>query len=102
MTDSGAILRLSNGVVTTIGGGTGVAFDAAGNRYIADAHLGLVRKLSNGTTTTYPISPPLTFPGDPIRVDSSGNIYDANNSVAGIVSPFGIAVDSSGNIYSSD
>ena len=80
MTNSGAILELSNGVVTTIGGGTGVAFDAAGNRYIADGHLGLVRKLSNGTITTFPMSPPLAFPGDPIRADSSGNIYDANNS----------------------
>jgi len=102
MTNSGAILELSNGVVTTIGGGTGVAFDAAGNRYIADGHLGLVRKLSNGTITTSPMSPPLAFPGDPIRVDSSGNIYDADNSVAGIVSPAGIAIDSSGNIYTSD
>ena len=67
MTNSGAILELSNGVVTTIGGGTGVAFDSAGNRYIADGHLGLVRKLSNGTITTFPMSPPLAFPGDPIR-----------------------------------
>ena len=80
MTNAGAILELSNGVVTTIGGGTGVAFDAAGNRYIADGHLGLVRKLSNGTITIFPMSPPLAFPGDPIRADSSGNIYDANNT----------------------
>jgi uncharacterized protein (TIGR03437 family) len=102
MTNSGAILELSNGVVTTIGGGTGVAFDAAGNRYIADGHLGLVRKFSNGTATTFPMSPPLAFPGDPIRADSSGNIYDANNSALGFALPTGIAVDSSGNIYTSD
>lgn len=101
MTNSGAILELSNGGVTTIGGGSGIAFDAAGNRYIADGHLGLVRKLSNGTTTTFPMSPPLAFPGDPIRVDSSGNIYDANN-IACCIPSVGIAVDSSGNIYSSD
>ncbi|MBZ5609162.1 MAG: hypothetical protein LAP38_12945 [Acidobacteriia bacterium] len=100
--NSGAILKLANGVVTTIGGGTGVAFDAAGNRYIADGHLGLVHKLSNGTITTFPMSPPLAFPGDPIRVDSLGNIYDANNGSLGIPPPAGIAVDSSGNIYSSD
>jgi uncharacterized protein (TIGR03437 family) len=102
MTNSGSILELSNGVVTTIGGGTGVAFDAAGNRYIADGHLGLVRKLANGTTTTFPMSPPLAFPGDPIRTDSSGSIFDANNNVAGVGPVAGIAVDSSGNIYSSD
>jgi uncharacterized protein (TIGR03437 family) len=102
MTNSGVILELSNGVVTTIGGGTGIAFDAAGNRYIADGHLGLVRKLSNGTVTTFPMSPPLAFPGDPVTVDSSGNIYDAINSVCCIPPSVGIAVDSSGNIYSSD
>jgi uncharacterized protein (TIGR03437 family) len=102
MTNSGAILELSNSVVTTIGGGTGVAFDAAGNGYIADGHLGLVRKLSNGTITTSPMSPPLAFPGDPITVDSSGNIYDAINIFCCIPPSVGIAVDSSGNIYSSD
>lgn len=102
MTNSGAILEISNGVVTTIGGGTGVAFDATGNRYIADGHLGLVRKLSNGTITTFPMSPPLAFPGDGIRVDPSGNVYDANNSVLGIPPSVGIAVDSSGRIYTSD
>jgi hypothetical protein len=100
MTNSGAILELSNGVVTAIGGGTGVTFDAAGSRYIADGHLGLVRKLSNGTTTTSPMSPPLAFPGDPIRVDSSGNIYDAG--ALGILPSVGIAVESSGNIYTTD
>lgn len=64
---------------STIGGGTRIAFDADGNRYIADRHLGLVRKLSNGTIATFPVSPPLALPGDPVRADSSGNIYDAIN-----------------------
>jgi uncharacterized protein (TIGR03437 family) len=101
MTDSGAILEISNGVVATIGGGTAVAFDAAGNRYIADGHLGLVRRLSNSVVTTSPMNPPLAFPGDPARVDSSGNVYDASGLGLGVASG-GIAVDSSGNIYSSD
>jgi hypothetical protein len=100
MTNSGAILELSNGVVTAIGGGTGVTFDAAGSSYIADGRLGLVRKLSNGTTTTSPMSPPLAFPGCPIRVDSSGNIYDAG--ALGILPSVGKAVESSGNIYTTD
>jgi uncharacterized protein (TIGR03437 family) len=102
MTSSGAVLEFSNGVITTVGGGTGVAFDTAGNRYIADGHLGLVRKLSNGTAGTFPMSPPLAFPGDRVAVDSSGNTYDANNGVLGFVPPIGIAVDFSGNIYTSD
>ena len=102
MTNSAAILGLSNGVVTTIAGGTAVTLDAAGNRYIADGHLGLIHKLSNRTITTSPISPPLAFPGDPIGADSAGNFYDASNGTLGIPPPVGIAVDSSGNIYSSD
>jgi len=102
MTNFGAILELSNGVVTTIGGGTGVAFDAAGNGYIADGHLGLVRKLSNGTITALPMIPPLVFPGDPSRTDSSGNTYDANTDANNPFVPPAIAADSSGNIYSSD
>jgi uncharacterized protein (TIGR03437 family) len=89
MTNSGAILELSSGVVTTIGGGTGVAFDSAGNRYIADGNLGLVRKLSNGTTTTSPMSPPLAFPGDPIAVDSSGNIYSSDGIHILVLKPSG-------------
>ncbi len=104
MTDSGAILELSNGVATTIGGGTGVAFDAAGNRYIVDGNLGVVRTLSNGTGATLPMSPPLAFGGHPVRVDTSGNVYDAI-SVAGLVGLLpssAIAVDSAGKIYGSD
>ena len=101
MTNSGAILELSNGVVTTVTGGTGVAFDTAGNRYIADTNLGLVRTFSNGTTSIFPMSPALAFPGVPTKVDSSGNVFNATNGVGPLISA-GIAVDSSGNIYGSD
>jgi uncharacterized protein (TIGR03437 family) len=100
MTNSGAILELSNGTVTIVGGGTGVAFDAAGNRYIVDTNLGLVRSLSNGTVSIFPTSPPLAFPGIPAKVDSSGNVFSAR-SVSPLLSA-GIAVDSSANIYGSD
>ena len=78
MTNDGAILKLSNGVVTTVTGGTGIAFDAAGNLYIADGNLGLIRKVSHGTITSFPMSPPLAFPGYGIAVDSSGNIYGSD------------------------
>ena len=87
--NSGAILEISNGVVTSIGGGTGVAFDAAGNRYIVDGNLGLVRNLSNGTTTIFQMGPALAFPGLGIAVDSSGNIYGSDFSRILVLKPAG-------------
>jgi uncharacterized protein (TIGR03437 family) len=87
--NSGVVSELSSGVITTVGGGTGIAFDTAGNRYIADGNLGLVRKLSNGTVTTLPTSPPLAFPGVGIAVDSSGNIYGSDGIHILVLKPAG-------------
>jgi uncharacterized protein (TIGR03437 family) len=89
ITNSGAIFELSNGVFTTVGGGTGVAFDAAGNRYIADGNLGLVRKLSTGTITTFRMTPSLVFPAYGIAVDSSGNIYGSDGLHILVLKPTG-------------
>ena len=45
-----------------------MAFDSAANRYIADGHLGLVRKaLQWCDLPSSRMSLPLAFPGDPIR-----------------------------------
>jgi trimeric autotransporter adhesin len=89
ITNSGAIFELSNGVFTTVGGGTGVAFDAAGNRYIADGNLGLVRNLSNETITTFRMTPSVPFPAYGIVVDSSGNIYGSDGLHILVLKPAG-------------
>lgn len=87
--NSGIIFQIANGAATTIGGGTGLAFDNAGNRYIVDANLGLVRKLSSGTTAISPVSPALTFRGLDIAADSSGNIYGSDFSRILVLKPSG-------------
>jgi uncharacterized protein (TIGR03437 family) len=94
VTSGGAILKLSNGIVTPVTGGTGVALDAAGNVYIADGNLGLIRKVSNGTSTPFPVSPPLAFPGSGIAVDSSGNVYGSDGIHILVLKPTGAATPS--------
>jgi len=100
MTNNGAILKLSNGAWTTVTGGTGVAFDSAGNLYVADGNLGLIRKFSNGTMTAFPVNPPLAFPGYGIAVDSAGNIYGSDTihilvlrPTGAVASPSPVSVD---------
>jgi uncharacterized protein (TIGR03437 family) len=89
MTNGGAILKLSNGGVTTVTGGTGVTLDASGNLYVADGNLGLIRKFSNGTITSSPMNPPSAFPGYGIAVDSSGNVYGSDGIHILVLKPTG-------------
>jgi len=91
ISNAGAILKLSHGVLTTVTGGTGVTSDAAGNVYIADGNLGIVRKLSNGTLTASPVTPPLAFPGYGIAADSSGNLYGSDGIHILVLKPVGPA-----------
>jgi uncharacterized protein (TIGR03437 family) len=142
------IRKVSNGIVTTVaGGGTGtgdngpaasaslfypegVAFDQAGNMYIADFGASRIRKVSNGVITTVAGNGTLGFSGDNgpavgaglnepegVAVDAAGNIYIAdyfNNRVrkvsngvittvtASVSLPAGVAADAAGNVYIAD
>lgn len=73
----------------------GLAFDSAGNLYIADTGNNVIRKVaaSTGTITTYAGS------------FANGKTYTGDNgpaSKAGMYAPVAVAVDASGNLYIAD
>ena len=72
---SGVIRKISNGVITTVAGGNAVTVDGAGNVYISDEPLNLIRKISGGMITALPVSPALSFRSWQIAVDSAGHVY---------------------------
>jgi DNA-binding beta-propeller fold protein YncE len=92
---------------------SGVACDASGNVYVADAGNGLVRKITPaGVVTTLENLGSSAFPAA-VALDKAGNVYvaDGNQAIdkitpAGVLttissafnSPFGVAVNSSGSI----
>jgi hypothetical protein len=109
--DSGnnVIRKVSGGLITTIagdgnygysgdghsataaelGGPTGVAVDAPGKIYIADAGNNVIRRVSLGQIST------IAGGGTP----SSGNGDGGPATAAELSSPAGVAVDSAGNLY---
>jgi sugar lactone lactonase YvrE len=111
-TDNQVIRKVSNGVITTVAGTAlsgglsgdggpatsaqlnnpnGVAMDAAGNLYIADAGNNRVRKVSNGVIATVAGNGAPGFGGD------NGPATSAQLS-----DPEGVAVDARGNLYIAD
>ena len=72
----------------------GLAVDAAGNLYIADAGNRRVRKVdSNGTIST------LAGNG---RTGTPGSVGDGSTATEAAVTPAGLAVDATGNLYVAD
>jgi trimeric autotransporter adhesin len=83
-------------VSAKLNGPVGIALDASGNLYIADAGNGLIRKVaaSNRVITTV---------AGNIAGDNTGYSGDGGPAVkAQLNKPFGVAVDASGNLYIAD
>jgi sugar lactone lactonase YvrE len=151
-TDNNRIRRVANGVITTVAGCAGaqctsgdvlaattaqlnapqaVAVDSAGNLYIADTNIGLIRKVTNGVIATV-TSTDLNTPVG-LAFDSAGDLYIADMGFSRIVRiangvsttvagngtlgfsgdggpassaalnhPQAVAVDSAGNVYIAD
>ncbi len=103
-------------LATNLNSPAGVAVDAAGNVYIANANNGAIQKVSaaNNSINTLPVSG-LAHPAS-VAVDGVGNLYFADpttntvtkwnvgNSqlttlVGGLNQPWGVALDGAGNVY---
>jgi sugar lactone lactonase YvrE len=123
-TGAGAVFSTGTYTFTHLDSVIGVAADAAGTVYIADAKANnIVKVTAAGAASVLPlpgITPGLNFPDD-VAVDSMDNVYIADNGnnrivevtangVASVVptpgltlnGPGGVAVDSSGNIVVAD
>jgi sugar lactone lactonase YvrE len=77
------------GISASFSGPSGVAVDAAGNVYVADAYNNRIRKISSGGVVT-------TLAGN------TPGFVNGTGTSASFYSPQGIAVDGVGNIYVAD
>lgn len=78
------------GAAAKFNGPVGLAFDGAGNLYVADTGNNAIRKISPGGAVT-------TLAGSP-----TGGSADGTGAAAKFDGPTGLAVDSSGNVYVAD
>jgi sugar lactone lactonase YvrE len=80
----------ATGVLASFNGPSGIAFDAAGNLYIADSGNNLIRKMNTSALVT------TLAGGDTIAMTNGIGIN------ASFFGPMGLAVDGSGNVYVAD
>jgi len=78
-------------VNATLNSPSGLAFDKAGNLYIADFSNNVVRKVSNGVISTFAGSGLQGYVGD-----------GGQATAAGLHGPLGLAFDAAGNLYIAD
>jgi sugar lactone lactonase YvrE len=105
-----------------LNGPSGLAFDSAGNLFVAATGSGNIYKFTNSVATAKGIfASGLSYPGA-LVFDSTGNLFEADhNSISGDVykftpdgtkslfatglgyqSPFGLAINSAGNLFVGD
>jgi YVTN family beta-propeller protein len=120
--NTGGAVNPSPASVATIQTGfnnaTGVAFDAAGNIYVAENGTSSIKKIPVGGGTAVTLGTGFSHPAG-VAVDAAGNVYvtDNGNSAvkeipvgggaivtlgSGFINPYGIAIDATGNLYIAD
>ena len=115
-----AVVKYSSPAVfgNELNGPGGVAIDAAGNVYVADAGNNAIKMIPAGGGTTVNLGSGFNHPMG-VALDAAGNVYVAdsgNNAIkkipagggtpislgSGFNEPFGVAVDAAGNVYVAD
>ena len=81
----------ATGVLASFNRPTGIAMDAQGNLYVADAGNNLIRKITQAALVT-------TLAGG----DTTGTVNNGQGAAASFFDPLGLAIDGSGNIYVAD
>ncbi|MFZ0761795.1 MAG: hypothetical protein WAM69_17755 [Candidatus Sulfotelmatobacter sp.] len=76
----------------TVSAPLGVAADASGDVYIADSSNNVIRKVKNGTITTFDQDPTFVNLGS-LATDSAGNVYSADSGACVVrkISPSGVS-----------